>query len=363
MEHQEKLIQIPPIEEIHKFNELMDSSYELAKKLLPFLAKKRIPLIPENYRLFYDYFLAVNPELNRQINDALQHENLFTHNVSQRLYKAFYDVDQAKANVLAEMGEQIGNIGHSLEINLGQSLDSAGRFKQALFDSAAQMEDGTLAVDDMRDMVDSLLVETKSAMDSQTALAELIETSNRVIASLTAELKDQTRLANVDQLTQLFNRRYLTQSFQELTANLKVDDHLGISLFDIDHFKNVNDTYGHAVGDKVLMICAKIIKSLSGGEHMACRYGGEEFVLLSPGYDSNKTAALAEAIRQKINDTQITIRGINIPLTLSAGVSSYIHGESEEDFVSKADLALYKAKNSGRNRVVVYQPEMSKEQE
>jgi diguanylate cyclase len=347
-------IKLGPTEEVTKFNELMDFSYELAKKLLPFLARRRIPLIPENYRLFYDYFLATNPELNRQLNDALQNENLFTPTVSKRLYRNFYDdLDTQKAQALTQMGEQIESIGQSLEANLGQSLDTTGRFQQVLSDSANQMESGNMAAADMREMVDSLLVETKSAMDSQSALADLIEASNRVIATLTAELKDQTRLATVDELTQLFNRRHLTQQFLEITADLKEGEPLSIILFDLDKFKNVNDNYGHAVGDKVLIICAKILKSLGGQDHVACRYGGEEFVLLCRGLDDAAAAALAETIRRKVEETRFTVREIEIPVTVSAGVSGHVHGDSEDDFLSRADKALYQAKHNGRNQVVV----------
>jgi diguanylate cyclase len=333
----------------------MDSSYELAKKLLPFLARRRIPLIPENYRLFYDYFLANNPELNRQLNDALQYENLFTPRVSQRLYHAFYDLDTDHVQALAEMGERIESIGQSLEVNLGQSLDSTGRFQQVLSDSAFQMETGPLAADEMRDMVDSLLVETRTAMDSQTALADLIEASNRVIANLTAELKDQTRLATMDELTQLFNRRHLTQRFAEMAASLKPGENLTVCIFDLDKFKNINDTWGHAIGDKVLIICAKILKSL-GGQHLACRYGGEEFVILCRGIDLAGAEALAESVRKKIETTQITVRGGDIPVTISAGVSLHQPGESEAEFLARADKALYEAKRLGRNRVVVSPP-------
>ena len=354
VENSKKSIKTIQAEEIQQFNELMDSSYELAKKLLPFLARRRIPLIPENYRLFYDYFLANNPELNRQLNDALQYENLFSPRVSQRLYHAFYNLDTDQVQVLTEMGEKIESIGQSLEVNLGQSLDTTGRFQQVLTDSASQMEHGNLEAEAMRDMVDSLLVETRTAMDSQTALADLIEASNRVIATLTAELKDQTRLATVDELTELYNRRYLTQRYSEITASLKPEDNLCVCIFDLDKFKHINDTWGHAIGDKVLMIFGKILKTMSG-PHMACRYGGEEFVVLCHGIDVSEAVALADSIRLKLEETQITVRGGDIPVTISAGVTRHILGESEVEFLARADKALYEAKNQGRNRVIAFE--------
>jgi diguanylate cyclase len=334
------------------FNELMDSSYDLAKKLLPFLARRRIPLIPENYRLFYDYFSDNNPELNRQLNDVLRLTDLFTPEVTRRLYRTFYDFDAAKADSLTKMGEKIGSLSQSLERNLDQSLNSAGHFKRVLTDTADQMEHEAIDGQDMRDLIDNLLSETQTALTSQTALADKIEKSNAIIAALTAELKDQTRLATLDELTQLLNRRGMSLKFSESVAALGPDDSLGLVMFDLDRFKSINDSWGHAIGDRVLILCAKILKTVAGDRYAACRFGGEEFVLLCPGAGFKEVEELAENVRRKMETTQITIRGENVPVTLSGGVSVYRPGEDESDLIARADKALYEAKNAGRNRVV-----------
>jgi diguanylate cyclase len=269
-------------QQVNDFNELMDFSYEMAKKLLPFLARRRIPLTPDNYQLFYDYFLGTNQELIRQLNDSLHKESHFTPEVSKRLYSTFYEANSEQVRALTEMGQQFGTISSTLEENLGQSLDTTGRFQQVLNESVSQFEQGVLEAGEMKDLVDSLLAETKSALNSQTALADLIEASNKVIAVLTEELKDKTRQANIDELTQLYNRRYLNQRFSELVDDFSRRDCKSISMaiFDLDRFKTVNDTWGHSVGDKVLVVTSKIIKSFAGENHLPCRYGGEEFVIL-----------------------------------------------------------------------------------
>jgi diguanylate cyclase len=338
-----------------EFSELMDFSYDMAKKLLPFLARRRIPLTPENYHLFYDYFLGVNPELTRQLNEALQKESLFTPAVSNRIYKSFYDLDSEKVKALTEMGEQIGTLSFTLEENLGQSLDSTGRFQQVLNDSVNQIEHGQLRDDEMKELVDSLLSETKNALDSQSALADLMEASNKVIATLTEQLKDKTWQANVDDLTQLYNRRFMKQRFHELVEENSGQgrDSLSMAIFDLDRFKTINDTWGHAVGDKVLVITSKIIKSFAGERHLACRYGGEEFVILFVGLGEEEVENITEGVRKKLEETQITIRGENIPVTISAGISFYVAGEDEIAFVTRADKALYEAKAAGRNQVKV----------
>ncbi|MDR1486389.1 MAG: GGDEF domain-containing protein, partial [Deltaproteobacteria bacterium] len=339
-------------EALDTYNDLMATSYDMAKKLLPFLAKRRIPLIPENYRLFYDYFLAQNPELVSKLNNALKHESLFTPEVTDKLYKYFYDFNPETVSALTKAGEQIGSISQTLETNLEQSLSTADHFQKILADSAQQMEQSEIESSDMRGLVDSLLNETKLALSSQTALADLIETSNRVIATLTAELKDQTRLATIDELTQLYNRRYLAQRFQEITSKMTPEETLTMIIFDLDRFKSINDTWGHAFGDKVLMICAKIIQKMCDDKSLACRYGGEEFVVLCSDRSIKDTIELADAIRLKIAQTEVTIRGNNLPVTISAGVSLYRSGEEEKDFIDRADRALYQAKAKGRNCVV-----------
>ncbi|MDR2367595.1 MAG: GGDEF domain-containing protein [Deltaproteobacteria bacterium] len=305
--------------------------------------------------MFYDYFLGTNPELTRQLNDALQKESLFTPAVSARIFRNFYDVDSEKAKVLEEMGERFGSISISLEENLGQSLDSTGRFQQVLNESVSQIEQGHLKADEMKNLVDSLLSETKTALDNQTALADLMEASNKVIVALTEELKDKTRQANIDDLTQLYNRRYMKQRFKELLQEftLQGTQSLSMAIFDLDRFKTINDTWGHAVGDKVLVVTSKIIKSFAGERHLACRYGGEEFVILFVGLEEDEVHNLTECVRKKLEETQITIRGENIPVTISAGISYYIPGEDEIAFVTRADKALYEAKAAGRNCVKI----------
>jgi diguanylate cyclase len=347
-------------QDLAKFNELMDSSYDMAKKLLPFLARRRIPLIPENYHLFYDYLLGTNPELTRQLNETLQQESLFTTEISRRLYRLFYDVDSEKFKAIARVGEQIGNLSQTIEENLGQSLDSTGRFQQVLSDSAMQMGQGELEGAELKEIVDGLLQETTSALSSQTALAELIEASNKVIASLTAELKNKTRQANIDELTQLFNRRFMTNRFLELISSEQAKS-LAVAIFDLDRFKSINDTWGHSIGDKVLIITSKIIQNFAPEPHTACRYGGEEFVILFVGLDLDEAYDIAENIRRKVQETEITIRGTNLPVTISAGVSLYMPGDDEKSFISRADKALYQAKAAGRNMVKIYRPDSDAE--
>ncbi|QWR77593.1 diguanylate cyclase [Candidatus Magnetomonas plexicatena] len=167
-------------------------------------------------------------------------------------------------------------------------------------------------------------------------------------------LKEQSL---VDQLTGLYNRRYL----DEISTNLclqavRRNTLLGILMIDIDFFKKVNDTYGHDAGDKVLKSIAMLIKTTVRNTDVVIRYGGEEIIVLLTDVVSGKSLELAEKIRQKVEDESIEISGGVLKKTVSIGVSEYpTYGIKFWQCVKYADAALYKAKESGRNKVVMYE--------
>jgi diguanylate cyclase len=338
----------------------MEATYMTAKRLLPFMAKRRIPLTPYNYRLFYDYFEGGGDRLKERLDEILRNKTILSPELSERLYHEFYDFLGDRARKLTMMSEKMGSISQDLGSNLEKTLDSTGHFRQILSDSATQMQDPALANGRVRDMMESLLKETKSALNDQSDLADHIDSTSRVIAALTRELRDQTRLASVDELTQLFNRRYMTLQFSNLTAEGGEQLVLSLVLFDLDRFKNINDTYGHNIGDRVLLVCAKILQNhAAAGGHLACRYGGEEFVVMCPGLDLDSARELGDSVRRAVEGTAIQIRGNAIPVTISGGVSRWRPGEPIEAFLDRADQALYRAKTSGRNRIVAEEEEVA----
>jgi len=129
----------------------------------------------------------------------------------------------------------------------------------------------------------------------------------------------------------------------------------------LDYFKDVNDTYGHEAGDVVLKTLAETVKHQSRHGDFVCRYGGEEFVLVMPNIGVEKARQRAEELHQIINSLNIPYGVFNLTTTISMGVATYPeHGKTKEELLRAADRAMYIAKNTGRNRVVVYpQPELS----
>ncbi len=163
-------------------------------------------------------------------------------------------------------------------------------------------------------------------------------------------------VAITDQLTGLYNRRYLSSHLDNLISK-SVDNGRPISLLviDIDHFKAVNDTYGHDVGDQVLKEFARRLSSNVRGIDMACRYGGEEFVVAMPETDVSFSYMVAERLRQEVAEIPFKVKTAEgeLYITISIGITDWEdQGDSVESLLKRADQALYKAKRDGRNRVV-----------
>jgi len=160
-----------------------------------------------------------------------------------------------------------------------------------------------------------------------------------------------------DPLTGLFNRRYLQETLEREVARARRESKpIGFIIMDLDHFKQVNDMYGHKAGDMALQkLGGLIIRNLRTGD-ISCRYGGEEFTLMMPGASLEKTLERANLLLQQIDEMEIEYDGARIKVTASMGVSVFPeHGSSGEEALIHADNALYEAKALGRNQVVVYQ--------
>lgn len=171
----------------------------------------------------------------------------------------------------------------------------------------------------------------------------------------TLELEELSEQVVHDPLTGLFNRRYLEESFgREISRAQRSGAPIGVLMVDIDHFKRVNDTFGHAAGDAVLAAVARCMRSLTRSEDILCRYGGEEFVLVMTGAIRSVAWARAELIREGVRELKIECDGRQVgQVTISIGIALYPEdGANEAEAMRAADAALYRAKQAGRDRTV-----------
>ncbi len=166
--------------------------------------------------------------------------------------------------------------------------------------------------------------------------------------------KNLSHLATTDPLTGVSNRRHLLDRILiEISQTTRIESTFSLLAIDLDHFKDINDRYGHAVGDRVLIDFVKQVQDIIRPADLLGRMGGEEFTLLLPHTPLEGAAILAERIRQAIKNTPISVSGHTIPLTISIGAAQFgLDGENEETLLEAADKRLYHAKESGRNRVM-----------
>jgi diguanylate cyclase (GGDEF)-like protein len=161
------------------------------------------------------------------------------------------------------------------------------------------------------------------------------------------------RMTIVDGLTQVFNKRYLYEALdREMTRARRHDRDLSFLMFDIDHFKKINDVHGHLAGDFVLKELARVVQGRIRRDEVFARYGGEEFAIVLPETELGGATRLADSIREKIQEHKFVFQNDKIAVTISAGVSSLTEPDkTSTDLIKRADERLFDAKRGGRNRV------------
>lgn len=209
-----------------------------------------------------------------------------------------------------------------------------------------------------------LLVGTSDPEGRQLPVETEIESQGQELAKqigiALASLRLRTSLRNssiIDALTGLYNRRYLDETLvREVARAERLSQTVGLILLDVDHFKSFNDNFGHEAGDLVLVEVGATLKKAARASDMACRYGGEELVIVLPLADLEVTVQRAEAIRASIKQISVRYGGQHLPpITASFGVAVFpLHGADAESLLRAADTALYRAKDWGRDRVEVF---------
>lgn len=187
--------------------------------------------------------------------------------------------------------------------------------------------------------------------------SDIVENMKIVASQMAVSMENALlyKIATTDDLTGLYTRKHFDYLFQEeLESAKETGDHLGVVFIDIDKFKNINDTYGHMAGDKVLIALSRFLKQNCRVTDIIGRFGGEEIILLLRGTSGFESYNFAERLRKNLEVFTIDLGQESIHITASFGISSYPeHGETRVELINKADTALYRSKNDGRNQVTM----------
>ncbi|MDC8011208.1 GGDEF domain-containing protein [Tahibacter soli] len=216
---------------------------------------------------------------------------------------------------------------------------------QRLREAAGGREDALTALTAANAKLETRVEERAREIEDATGQLK-IEIENRLqVEALLAEA------ALTDALTGLLNRRAMLEMLEQAVQASRGQGGFSMILADVDHFKHVNDTYGHGIGDQVLMAAARELESLHGDSRHAARWGGEEFFVLLPGTGLMEACRRAEELRARVERMPLQPRGLRV--TMSLGVAELQPGEPLEDCLRRCDQALYRAKDAGRNTVVI----------
>ena len=331
----------------------LQTSAEMLRMVIPLMREHGIPTTPQNYAVWFHYLSGDKQKLKAHIDQILADGVAFTEQLNESIYEKHLSernlerVDEIRREVLATLNETSATLHDT-----GTDAESYGRTLEQ-FDESCNNAD---SLGDVFDLMTSVLVETRKMKASVDEIQRDFALKSAEMEQLREELEQARQMASIDALTGLVNRGSFFDTMEEqieLVENVE-ETPLCMVMFDIDHFKRVNDTFGHLVGDKVIRFVAKTLQQSIKGLDTAARYGGEEFAVLLPETATKGAVILCNRIRERISGTNLVRTGTRIPLgqiTVSAGVAEYRPGEDMMELVRRADEALYRSKREGRNQV------------
>ncbi len=333
------------------------SSMEIANSAFRFIQTHMTPPVPRSYEFWYTYAQGNNDKLNEHVNALLQRG-------AGRLKE--YDIEQIhdehiSQNSVEQKLQRETSAGFTEELrNIHQVLKTYMTSSESFGDTiSASLEElpSAKSIDQVSETLKTILIENDRMQKETTELRSAVENSQAQIDTLEKKLVAAREVSFYDSLTQLRNRRYYDQQLpQELLKASLENQPLCLAVADIDHFKRINDKFGHSVGDGVLKLFANLLSNSVKGRDMVARYGGEEFVIVLPETELEDAFTLIEGIRVKLKAINLTVRKTGQTIgnvTSSFGIAKFEPGDDEETLFIRADSLLYQAKKSGRNRVVI----------
>ncbi|WP_430883957.1 diguanylate cyclase [Fusibacter sp. JL216-2] len=300
----------------------MSSYYEKLIMKMP-LAYARHRIVYDHYGNATDYeFLDMNPMFEKLT--GLKRQSV----LGKRLTEAIPDIKHDQTDWIATYASVVKNDKPITFTTHVASLDAHYQitaFKMAINEFVTIFED-----------VSSHVHNTKCLIDANNTLKE----DNRILYQKSV----------TDSLTNFFNHNYIRELLkEELSRSMSCSLPLTLAMIDIDHFKEINDTYGHLVGDEALAMLSDLIRKKTRRSDFIGRYGGEEFLLVLPGTDIERGNQIVDRLRSAIAEHAFVIHGHHVTMTVSCGVASY-QGQSMHQLIEEADKHLYEAKRLGRNQ-------------
>ncbi|MBI3793746.1 MAG: GGDEF domain-containing protein [Nitrospinae bacterium] len=331
----------------------------IVRQVIPFLVKKSIPLTPENYRVWFEYFSGRKEEIKKRLDELLESDTAFSDELNEKLYEQFFvrSLEKESAEKVQreiDAAELLGSKINMMVVNLMRDIlagaNSTTGFGEKLkkYQTTMQKMEG---IDDVRSLLTSILKDTNEAAAETTKVHKKLEKTSDELETLQIKLTEARNDARTDNLTKLWNRRFFDETLAATVTDAKAGKNVSLIFLDVDFFKKFNDNYGHLIGDKLLVHLAKEIKKKLEQHSHVCRYGGEEFAVILPNTALKRATELADVIRVEVEGMSFTVRGTDVDVSISAGVAQIRPDDTPKSVVERADTAMYAAKTAGRNNV------------
>ena len=333
---------------------------DLATQIAYAMRTMGVSPIPRNYNLFYEAYIGTNPALTRDLNA------LGTHATQEELDQVGSRYFEANASSLYDtMHGRLERDLADLLAMLESELQSLDHYNEVLNDARAKFSHKNLSsMKLVKSMVERVSEATSRKIIHSQSTAQGFDQHNSEIQRMRRELAEYKRIANTDSLTRLANRRAFDERLSAIYDS-SIGLHMtGLVLLDIDHFKQINDNHGHPVGDKILASVAQLVKSTLRKDGFVARSGGEEFAIILDGNNPEEVMETCERIRMALEETPFRSSKSGADygqVTISIGFSMASRADGPGQLYAQADVALYHAKETGRNRTVMYEEGMQKD--
>lgn len=327
---------------------------DLAMRVVLAMRRFGIAGLPRNYELVYEASTGNHPELGSELSALGVNPTQAALDALGRKHLRPADGGEIVANAQEKVARNIEECLRLLR-NEQTRLEDYGKALDMANDEIAATD--ALKVDIIRNFIRVLTIATDNSLtDSRETARAMVERSEE-IEQVRGELNQYKRMAHTDVLTQLSNRRAFDDMLASIYSERRSPLYFALVLADIDHFKRINDTYGHPVGDRIIKLIGSLFRAALRRDVFIARTGGEEFALILSGTSAQETMGIAERIRRTIDETPFVNQRTGVdygPVTLSMGVCMATDAENADDLYKKADVALYASKKTGRNRVTMH---------